>query len=337
FGDTFIRTKFERDVTPPVMTQLPSASYLSDQLAVVSWQTDERTDTVLKYRRQGTGQYQYLGELVYPIDHELVITGLSPSTVYEVIAQSRDITGNIVVADQITFTTNSTLDNSNPTFVSQPVITSLTHGVVKVSFETSEPTWVRAHYTDIAANVERSQISERVGLHHSMVLNLDNTKNYTLSFTIGDLADNQVQSNITDLFFVTDVDGDGLSDAFELVFGGDLTSMSATGDSDGDGLDNLAEQLSGSDPNNPDTDGDGVNDGEDAFPTDPLESKDSDGDGIGDNSDDINNRIETERYVFDRLWPQIPAPWYFKNIVAMDVDDWGNTYLIEYQDDRHVW
>ncbi|MCJ8268141.1 MAG: hypothetical protein MJK04_01950, partial [Psychrosphaera sp.] len=222
-------------------------------------------------------------------------------------------------------------------FVSQPLITSLPHGVVKVSFETSEPTWVRAHYTDITVNVERSQISERVGLHHSMVLNLDNTKNFTLNFTIGDLADNQIQSNTIELAFVSDVDGDGLSDAFELAFGGDLTSMVAGDDSDGDGLDNLAEQLAGSDPNNPDSDGDGMNDGDDAFPTDPLESKDSDGDGIGDNSDDINNQIETERYVFDRLWPQIPAPWYFKNIVAMDVDDWGNTYLIEYQDDRHVW
>ena len=337
FGDTVIRTKTERDVLPPVITQLPQAVYLSDQLAVVNWQTDERADTVIKYRRQGSGQFQYLGELVYSDTHELVITGLSPLTTYEVIAQSRDMTGNIVVADKFTFSTASVSDNANPSFVAQPTIQFISHGVVHVSFTTNEPTWGRADYTDTNLNVLNNQVDERVGLHHTMVLNLNETKNYTLSFVIGDLVGNQNQSNVIELAFAGDDDGDGLSNAFELVFGGDPLSMVAAADSDNDGLDNLAEQAAGSNPNNPDSDGDGVNDGNDDFPTDPAETKDSDGDGIGDNADDINNLIETERYVFDRLWPQIPAPWYFQNIVAMDVDEWGNTYLVEYQDERHVW
>lgn len=78
-----------------------------------------------------------------------------------------------------------------------------------------------------------------------------------------------------------DSDGDGLSDADELVHGTDP----ANPDSDGDGLSDGDEVAAGTDPLNPDSDGDGVPDGAVAFPLDPNESADTDGDGVGDSSD----------------------------------------------------
>lgn len=90
---------------------------------------------------------------------------------------------------------------------------------------------------------------------------------------------------------LTDVDGDGLPDAWEITYFGNL-SQNASGDPDGDALTNLQEYQHGTDPTNPDTDGDGFNDGMEvnrgSDPLDPLSIppktlvNDFDGDGATD-------------------------------------------------------
>ena len=59
-----------------------------------------------------------------------------------------------------------------------------------------------------------------------------------------------------------DSDGDGISDAWEQAYFGDMTSAFAGSDSDEDGLTDLEECLYGSDPLVTDTDGDGISDGD---------------------------------------------------------------------------
>jgi len=69
----------------------------------------------------------------------------------------------------------------------------------------------------------------------------------------------------------TDLDGDGMSDNYELQYGFDARNPDdANLDPDGDGLSNLEEYRLGTDPLNPDTDGDGFTDGEEvAWGNDP--------------------------------------------------------------------
>ncbi len=79
-----------------------------------------------------------------------------------------------------------------------------------------------------------------------------------------------------------DTDGDGIPDAWEFRYFGNLTTASATSDYDLDGLSDYGEYLAGTNPTIQDTDGDGIPDGMD----------DSDGDGI-------NNRDEIVVYGTD--------------------------------------
>ncbi len=81
----------------------------------------------------------------------------------------------------------------------------------------------------------------------------------------------------------TDLDGDGMADAWEFMHFGDLLH-DGSADGDSDGLTDLQEFGLGTDPVDADTDGDGLTDGEEmggSPPTDPLEA-DTDGDGLTD-------------------------------------------------------
>ena len=99
-----------------------------------------------------------------------------------------------------------------------------------------------------------------------------------------------------------DSDHDGLLDAWEIQYFGDL-SQNSDGNPDNDGLDNLAEADAGTDPSNPDTDGDGLVDGvetdtgifvnPDDTGTNPL-NPDTDGDALRDG-------IETNTGVYASL------------------------------------
>ena len=86
--------------------------------------------------------------------------------------------------------------------------------------------------------------------------------------------------------WAADSDGDGLDDAWEGAYFGNL-SQGANGDPDSDGLSNANEQAAGTDPTLKDTDGDGLSDFAELFPQ-PGKSKtqptlaDTDGDFLSD-------------------------------------------------------
>ena len=85
-----------------------------------------------------------------------------------------------------------------------------------------------------------------------------------------------------------DSDADGLPDAWELYYAGNLSTMNQYSDLDKDGLPDTDEYLAGTDPTKADTDGDGLSDAEEVqtHGTDPLKA-DSDGDGLTD-SEEVN-------------------------------------------------
>ena len=114
------------------------------------------------------------------------------------------------------------------------------------------------------------------------------------------IPQNPVQPNGT-LFIpanAADTDGDGLPDAWEMLYAENLTTFTQTGDFDNDGLDDADEYGRGSDPTKADTDGDGLSDlvetGTGTFVsatdtgTSPTNA-DSDGDGLSDQAEVTGN------------------------------------------------
>ena len=90
-------------------------------------------------------------------------------------------------------------------------------------------------------------------------------------------------------FYVDDTDGDGLPDAYELLYTSppSPTAMNPGDDLEPDGLTNMEEYNLGTEPDNPDTDGDTLLDGDEVAgaglrpPTDPLDA-DTDDDTLDD-------------------------------------------------------
>ena len=94
-------------------------------------------------------------------------------------------------------------------------------------------------------------------------------------------------------FVVTDTDGDGFPDSYELAYTNPSSNTGLNPSDDlenggaGDGLTNWEEFQLGTDPTNPDSDGDGLSDGAEVAgagsrpATDPT-SSDTDGDGVSD-------------------------------------------------------
>ena len=93
-----------RDTTPPVISQLSAKIFLTGTL-MMSWQTNEPSDTQLEYGT--TTAYGSLSSLnvnmVYA--HGVPLAGLLPGTVYHCRAISRDAAGNLSVSGDYVFAT----------------------------------------------------------------------------------------------------------------------------------------------------------------------------------------------------------------------------------------
>lgn len=114
-----------------------------------------------------------------------------------------------------------------------------------------------------------------------------------------------------------DADTDGLKDAWEVTFFGNIAAQGATADPDGDHNSNLAEFTAGTDPNSaaswPDSDFDGMNDGwETAFFTNLSKdgSLDSDSDGFTD-QEEHDAHTNPAAGNLSPVWSQLKHRWNF--------------------------
>ena len=95
----------QQHTTPPVISAL-TASQVSETGALLTWTTDETSDTQANYGTSTNYGINSTRDSSLVVSHSATLTGLSPGTTYHYRVDSRDTYGNLTVSSDLTFTTH---------------------------------------------------------------------------------------------------------------------------------------------------------------------------------------------------------------------------------------
>jgi hypothetical protein len=121
------------DVKAPLILSGPSIRDITDTSAVVEWDTDEPSTSVVII------DGRTLTDDTLVTHHEVAVSGLSADTVYSVSVSSTDGQNNGPATGTTTFRTLPTPDLQAPTFIDGPVVVNITYDRATVVFEADEP------------------------------------------------------------------------------------------------------------------------------------------------------------------------------------------------------
>jgi hypothetical protein len=123
-ADTLTVTYTPSDTTPPVISNM-SASGIDSSSAVISWTTNEASDSQVEYGTStayGSSTTLNAGMLT---SHSQTLSGLTQGTLHHYRVKSRDAAGNLAASGDSTFTTNNACSYAiNPSSVSVSAIAS---------------------------------------------------------------------------------------------------------------------------------------------------------------------------------------------------------------------
>ena len=103
--EMYVESSTIPDVTPPVISNVVASS-ITNSSALITWDTDEYSNSIVKYDTDGGPVYDFMvssTDLV--MEHSVALTGLSPSTQYYYIVESADASDNTATSSEHTFTT----------------------------------------------------------------------------------------------------------------------------------------------------------------------------------------------------------------------------------------
>jgi hypothetical protein len=101
----YIESSTIPDVTPPVISNVASSA-ITGTSALITWDTDEYSNSVVRYDMDGGPVYDSMvsnAEMV--MSHSVTLTGLSPSTQYYYVVESTDASDNTATSSEHTLTT----------------------------------------------------------------------------------------------------------------------------------------------------------------------------------------------------------------------------------------
>ena len=277
------------DTTPPVISNV-QASSITDTTAIITWTTDEGSDSAVQYGPNSSswGSYpsnQSNGSMV--TNHSVTLSGLNPNTTYYFMVRSKDASNNARTSSEMSFTTDPPPDTDSPSMVQFPVI-NYTNDSIDVTFSESnmQNATTEANYSFspslLFGSLGGSDDIASIG-NNAYRLSMASVPNYVIfTLTVSNITDAASNAVTPNSIRINDNDNDSLADDWEGTFG----ISSPTGDPDGDGLNNLEEYDNYTNPNDSDTDGDGLPDGwEVTYGLDPNDNTGSNG-GNGDPDND---------------------------------------------------
>jgi hypothetical protein len=97
------------DTTPPVISNV-QASSIADTSAVITWTTDEGSDSLVQYGTTSGSYPSSKSNTNMVINHSINLTGLSQDTTYYYRVRSKDAVDNTRTSSELTFTTDPSPD-----------------------------------------------------------------------------------------------------------------------------------------------------------------------------------------------------------------------------------
>jgi hypothetical protein len=194
--DHTFRTLATDDTQAPVITEGPLVEF-TDQLAIISWLTDELATSRVTMGvasgsaniTEGTPVFGTTSELVFDenqlvIFHTITLTGLSPGAGYIFQASSTDASGNTVNTStppgtstklQVpggfgVFTTSTESDSQFPVITNGPTVVASTSSSLTVEWETDESANSNVNYGTSTDNLADQEISGTNLTAHRVVL-----------------------------------------------------------------------------------------------------------------------------------------------------------------------
>ncbi|HUV60098.1 MAG TPA: fibronectin type III domain-containing protein, partial [Desulfatiglandales bacterium] len=131
-------TESASDIIPPRITIPPTVTGITQNTAVIEWQTDEPSNSVVDYGETAT--YDSQATLAdYVTNHSVTLSGLSPGNDYNFRVGSTDAAANgPTYSNNNTFTTKIA-DDRAPEIISPPTVTNITDSTAIITWQTDEP------------------------------------------------------------------------------------------------------------------------------------------------------------------------------------------------------
>jgi chitodextrinase len=235
------------DTTPPTAPTGLESSSITATSFTLSWSAS--TDNVLV---TGYDIFKNGTQIGSSATTSYAVTGLAPTTAYNMTVKAKDAAGNISVASSVLSVT-TTPDTTVPAAPTDLIASSIATTGFTLSWTASSDNVGVTGYDIYKDGVLLDSTTTEPSY---AVTGLASSTTYSMTVKAKDGAGNI--SGASDALAVTtaqllpgdplDYDTDGLPDYWEMVYFGNL-NQTPTGNPDGDDLDNQAERIAGSNPN----------------------------------------------------------------------------------------
>lgn len=223
-GDNTFTTPAPPDNTPPTLSGI-TASSLTSNSAVITWNTDEPSTTRVEYGL--TTAYGSLSALdaTLAINHTRTLSGLNPSTTYHFRVISKDAADNTAASGDRTFTTSAAPDTTAP-LLSAIAAETVTATSAVISWTTNEAATAQVEYGTTTAYGATSALDNTLLTGHTRTLsNLTPSTTYHFRIISKDAADNTALSG--DHTFTTTAPPDTTAPVLSGITAGNLSAGSA--------------------------------------------------------------------------------------------------------------
>jgi phosphodiesterase/alkaline phosphatase D-like protein len=167
-NDFAFTTTTPPDTTPPAISGI-SSSGVTSSVANISWATNEASDSQVDYGISSAYELSSALNISLVTSHAVLLSGLSPSTVYHYRVKSRDAAGNLATSGDLTFTSAAPPDTTPPV-ISGISSSGVTSSSASISWATDEASDSQVDFGASTSYGSSSPLNTNLGTSHSLLL-----------------------------------------------------------------------------------------------------------------------------------------------------------------------